>query len=118
MSRLPRLVRVDRPPAAFASLFAAAAAAGVRIGWLELGAAEPPAGLEEVTALGAARAVAAGGTRTVMVKPRRGPAVLGDLVREHFAGCSAVLVRGDAAPTELALLVPEGAHALLAQLRK
>ncbi len=95
--RAPALVAVEEGPAAFASLFAAAAAAGERVGWLEL--ASPPAHpgpLEEAAAQGALRAVAAGAGRTVSVKPTRGAPVLRDLLREHFLGCSLVLVRGHA----------------------
>jgi hypothetical protein len=93
----PALVAVDRGPGEFAPLFAAARAAGERIGWLDLsgGTAEPvPAELEEAAGLGALRAVAVARGRTVVVKPVAGPSVLRDLLREHFRGCVAVLVRG------------------------
>jgi hypothetical protein len=91
----PALVAVDGPPEAFAELFAAARERGVRIGWLELAAAEAvPADLERAAAEGAQRAVAVGGGRAVVVKPLRGEPVLRDLLREHFLGCALVLVRG------------------------
>jgi hypothetical protein len=93
--KTPALVAVTEPPEAFAALFAAARASGERIGWLDLA---PPSGipaeLERAAALGAARAVAAGGDRALAVKPLRGAPVLRDLLREHFAGCAIVLVRG------------------------
>lgn len=93
----PALVAVDCGPGEFASLFAAARAAGERIGWLDLTgatAAPVPADLERAAGLGALRAVAVAAGRTVVVKPVAGPAVLRDLLREHFRGCFAVLVRG------------------------
>lgn len=106
MSARRHLLRVDRPADAFAGLFRAAAAAGLRIGWLELEAPEvvPPT-LEAAADLGALRAVAVGGGRSVAVKPMRGAPVLGDVLGEHFRGCALVLVRGD---VEAARLRPEG----------
>jgi len=94
--RPPHLLRVEEGPQSFAVLIAAAAAAGLRVGWLELAAPESIApGLEAAAAAGAQRAVAAGGSRSVAVKPLRGAPVLRDLLREHFAGCALVLVRGE-----------------------
>ena len=92
--RQPHLLRVEEGPEGFAPLLAALAAGGLRAGWLELGPAEPAAAsLESATALGARRAVAAGGGRSVAVKVLRGEPVLRDLLREHFPGCALVLVR-------------------------
>jgi hypothetical protein len=92
--RQPHLLRVEEGPERFAPLLAALAAAGLRAGWLELGPAEPAAAsLESAAALGARRAVAAGGGRSVAVKVLRGEPVLRDLLREHFPGCALVLVR-------------------------
>ncbi|MBV8199901.1 MAG: hypothetical protein JOZ15_04685 [Acidobacteria bacterium] len=97
--RPPHLLRVAEGPERFAPLLAAIAAAGLRAGWLELGPAEPAAAsLETAAALGARRAVAAGGGRSVALKPMRGEPVLRDLVREHFAGCALVLVRAPGGP--------------------
>ena len=91
--RQPHLLRVEEGPERFAPLLAAAAAAGLRAGWLELGPAAPAAAsLEHAAALGARRAVAAGGGRSVAVKALRGEPVLRDLLREHFPGCALVLV--------------------------
>jgi hypothetical protein len=93
----PALVGVEREPEAFAELFAAARLAGSRIGWLDLVAAPAsplPATLEAAATLGARRAVAAGGGRSVAVKPLAGDPVLRDLLREHFLGCTLVLARG------------------------
>jgi len=91
--RQPHLLRVEEGPERFAPLLAALAAAGLRTGWLELGPAEPAAAsLESAAALGARRAVAAGGGRSVAVKALRGEPVPRDLLREHFPGCVLVLV--------------------------
>ncbi|MES1211383.1 MAG: hypothetical protein ABUL63_03510, partial [Acidobacteriota bacterium] len=73
---------------------------GLRVGWLELGqpaetTVEPvPEALASAAGLGVLRAVSVGGGRSVAVKPMRGEPVLRDLLREHFRGCSLVLVRG------------------------
>jgi hypothetical protein len=91
--RPPHLLRVEEGPERFAPLLAALGAAGLRAGWLELGPAEPAAAsLESAAACGARRAVAAGGGRSVALKPLRGEPVLRDLLREHFRGCTLVLV--------------------------
>jgi hypothetical protein len=99
----PHLLRVEEGPERFAALFAAAREAGLRVGWLEL---RTPAGLpddlEAAAGEGALRAVAAGGGRSVAVKPLRGEPVLRDLLREHFRGCALVLVRGEVAAPVLA----------------
>jgi len=94
--KAPALVAVEAGPEAFATLFAAARAAGVRLGWLDLVASAPqaPPELEAAAALGARRAVAVGGGRALAVKPLAGAAVLRDLLREHFLGCAVVLARG------------------------
>jgi hypothetical protein len=96
----PHLLRVEEGPERFGALFAAAREAGLRVGWLELApTADRPAGLpddlEAAAGEGALRAVAAGGGRSVAVKPLRGEPVLRDLLREHFRGCALVLVRGE-----------------------
>ena len=93
--KTPALVAVESEPEAFAALFAAARERGERLGWLDLAPPPPgPPALERAAALGALRAVAAGGDRSVAVKPLRGAPVLRDLLREHFLGCAIVLVRG------------------------
>jgi hypothetical protein len=102
----PHVLRVEEDPQRFAPLLAAIAAAGLRAGWLELRQPEAAAAsLEAAAALGALRAVAAGGGRSVAVKPLRGEPVLRDLLREHFRGCALVLVRGAPRPA----LAQEGA---------
>ena len=94
----PHLLRVDAGPDIFAPLVEAARALGLRVGWLELAPPPPISGhLEAAAALGTLRAVAAGGGRAVAVKPLKGEPVLRDLLREHFRGCTLVLVRGEAA---------------------
>lgn len=110
--RAPHLLRVDAPPEAFATLFAAAKAEGLRLGWLDLGAAPAvPAALETAAAAGALRAVAVGEGRVVAAKALAGLPVLHDLLREHFLGCAAVLVRGEGGVRD-----PEGALAAAPQL--
>ena len=101
----PHLLRVDLPPETFAPLVSAAREAGLRIGWLDLTPATPPAALEDAASLGVLRAVAVGEERAVSVKPLSGPPVLADLLREHFLGCKVVLVRG---VVEAPLLTPAG----------
>jgi len=101
------LLRVAEPAQRFAPLFATAAAAGVRVGWLELVAAPSPAldsfagsPLAEVLGAGAERAVLAADLWTVAARPRRGAARLRELLRQQFLGCVLVLVRGEVdAPT-------------------
>ena len=90
------------------SLFEEAAALGLRVGWLDLSsAAAVPVELESAAGLGAFRAVGLTAGRVLAVKPVRGAAVLGDLLREHFSGCALVLVRGDVEAPELGA-APEG----------
>ncbi len=100
--KAPALVAVDAPAEAFAALFAAASERGARLGWLDLDAAvEAPAPLAGAAAAGAFKSVAVGSGRVVAVKRTSGRAVLRDLVREHFLGCVAVLVRGGAGKPRL-----------------
>ena len=102
--KAPALVAVDASPEAFAALFEAARARGVRIGWLDLASeVAPPLELAAATGAGAAKAVSARTGRTVAVKPTKGEPVLRDLLREHFLGCAVVLVRGHAGRPRLAL---------------
>ena len=101
----PHLLRVDDPPERFAPLIEAARVLGLRVGWLDLGGKGhpvPPA-LEVASGLGVLRAVEVGEGRTVAVKPLRGATVLKDLLREHFRGCTLVLVRGEVEAPSLAL---------------
>lgn len=89
------LLRHDGEPAALGPLFEAARREGVRVGWLDLGGAAealPPA-LGAALDRGAFRAAAVAPGRTVAAKARSGPAVLRDLLREHFLGCALVVVR-------------------------
>ncbi len=102
--KIPALVGVNAPAAAFDALFAAAHRRGVRIGWLELETApSPPPELALAADAGAFKSVAVGGQRALSLKPVRGPVVLRDLLREHFLGCGVVLVRGDARYPRLSL---------------
>ena len=99
-----RLLRVEAEAAVFAPLIDALAAVGRRCGWLDLATPPvPPPDLETAAGLGALRAVAAGGGWTVAVKRVKGALVLRDLLREHFAGCDLVLVKGE---VEAAALAP------------
>jgi len=98
----PHLLAVEAGPEAFAPLVEAAAAAGLRVGWLDLAPADPPAALAPAAELPLLRAVAVGGGRSVAVKPLAGEPVLRDLLREHFLGCRLVLVRGGSGGARLA----------------
>ena len=85
--KTPVLLCVDGPAEQFASLFAAAKAAGLRFGWLVLNApVDPPPPLQAPPLLEAFRAVAVGDGRSIAMKPMKGKAVLRDLLREHFLG--------------------------------
>jgi hypothetical protein len=108
--KTPHLLRVEEGPEHFAELIAAVRRAGMRVGWLELGADAPatPASLDAAAAAGCLRAVAATAGRTVAVKPVAGPYVLRDLLREHFLGCRLVLVRGAAPGAPLLTPAPGG----------
>lgn len=89
------LLRHDGPAESLVPLFEAARREGLRVGWLDLGAAAealPPA-LGEALDGGAFRAAAVAPGRTVAAKARSGPPVLRDLLREHFLGCALVVVR-------------------------
>lgn len=131
--KLPHLYSVMAGPEAFAELWRSAAQAGLRLGWLDLdGPAEVAPPLADAVGLGAAKAVSAGGRQTVAVKKLAGEPVLRDLVREHFLGCVALLVRGragfprlEARPGGLGVVSMEGAPPLwlepatfLARLRR
>jgi len=98
--KAPALVAVEADASAFTALFAAAMRRRERLGWLELGGAvEAPAPLAGAAAAGAFKSVVAGDGSVVTVKRVAGRPVLRDLLREHFLGCVAVLVRGhDGAP--------------------
>ncbi len=77
-------------------LLAAATEVGVRVGWLDLeSVADSPPELEQAAASGAFRAVGVIEGRVLTVKPVRGALVITDLLREHFAGCRLVVIRGD-----------------------
>jgi len=109
--KAPHLLRAGDPPERYAALFAAIRAEGLRIGWLDLPAAAPgpvPEPLEIAAGLGALRAVAVAGDRSVAVKPLRGAPVLRDLLAEHFRGCDLVLVRGEGLPESVAVLREAG----------
>jgi hypothetical protein len=122
--RPPHALRVTEPPERFAALLQALAAAGLRAGWLDLAAPTPfPDGLatlaalatlDQAAALGALRAVAVAGGRSLALKALRGAPVWRDLLREHFQGCALVLVAGAAAagapvpPPGLAALISAG----------
>lgn len=105
--RQPHLLRVTAAPELYAPLIASARSLALRVGWLELGASPDPlpASLARAAELGVLRAVAAGEARVAVVKPLSGPAVLADLLREHFRGCALVLVKGE---VEAPLLTADG----------
>ena len=90
------LLRVEGAPDVYAPLLAAAAAAGMRVGWLELQDAPPaPPLLQNVLQAGSDRVVAIGESWTLAARPRKGPARLRELLRQQFLGCALVLVRGN-----------------------
>jgi hypothetical protein len=90
------LLRVEQEAHVFGPLLVAAAAAGARVGWLELRAPPPPPeSLRAVLAAGGTHAVAVGEGWSVAVRGRKGPARLGDVLRRQFPGCALVLVHGD-----------------------
>jgi hypothetical protein len=88
------LLRVDGEPGDYAELLEALEAERMRVGWLDLQGGQVPSPWREVTAAGIFKAVALADNLTIAVKPRRGGFVMKDLLREHFLGCSLVLVRG------------------------
>lgn len=89
------LLAVRQGASPFAPLVTAAAAAGMRVGWLEMRAPDKvPKSLDEALESGARRAVAVGEDRVVAAKALRGAAAVRDLLREHFLGCRLVLVHG------------------------
>ncbi len=107
------LLRVTRPVVEFESLIVAMRQGGDRVGWLELPSVvgpylppEPvPDSLAAAAGYGAAKAVAVSGLRSVAVKPMFGQPVMLDILREHFRGCSLVLVMGEA---DAPCLEPQG----------
>lgn len=105
----PHLLQVMFAAPAYRELIELANEHDLRVGWLELESdPEPPVFLDAAAAEGVMRAVAVGGGRSVAVKPIRGPAVLDDLLREHFLGCALVLVRGGVATIDAPMLSREG----------
>jgi hypothetical protein len=93
--KAPVLIAVDRPAEEFAPLFAAAKAAGLRVGWLAMNAPfDPPPPLQAPPLVEVFRAVAVGDGRSISLKPMKGRPVLRDLLREHFLGADVVLVAG------------------------
>jgi hypothetical protein len=97
MSRPPRVLVVEEAVQSFAPLVRTATAAGARLGWLDL-AERPATTLDSAAELGFLRAVAVDERGSVAVKTRHGAPVLRDLLREHFVGCVAVLVRVGPSP--------------------
>jgi uncharacterized protein YbbC (DUF1343 family) len=110
------LLRYEGEPAALEALFAAVRAEGMRAGWLQADPErreEGPAG--DAVEAGAFRAAAVAPGRVASVKRVAGPPVLRDLLREHFLGCTLVVVRPggagsalDAELSEAPILEPVG----------
>jgi hypothetical protein len=93
--KAPVLLSVSGTPLDFEPLFAEAAARKLRVGWLEFdGVAEPPPTWAVSPFSGVFRVALVGASATVTWKPRKGPAVLRDLIREQFLGADFVLVKG------------------------
>lgn len=95
------LLRISTGVVEFGKLVAAVRHEGLRVGrlrWHPAASEAPsplPDDLAEAADHGVLRAVAVTEKRVVSVKPLRGPAVLRDVLREHFRGCALVLVEGD-----------------------
>ncbi|MEJ2084395.1 MAG: hypothetical protein P8Y44_01785 [Acidobacteriota bacterium] len=100
MKRVHQL-RVEDGPERFEGLVSAAASVGIRIGWLEFASSTVSESLASASAAGVFRAVQIDDGVTVAVKNRKGPVVMRDLMREHFQGCSLILVSGGEAPAVL-----------------
>lgn len=102
----------EKPTEAFAPLIHAVEADGGRVGlllWHPLAASvDPP--LATTAASGLLRSVQVNAAGSVVHKPRKGPAVLRDVVREHFRGCRVVLVVGEpvAELAEVPRITPKG----------
>lgn len=88
------LLSVEARADAFLELIEALRADGKRVGWLDLSGTQVPAALTAASGAGVLRAVGVDEGVTVAVKPRQGGAVMKDLLREYFVGCSVVFVRG------------------------
>ncbi len=102
------VLRTTCAAADFRPLFAALAALGLRVGWLDMeSTAGAPPELEQAAAQGAFRAVGVTANRVLTVKPVHGATVLKDLLREYFAGCRLVVIRGGLDAPEL-LVAPDG----------
>lgn len=117
--KTPHLLSVEDGPEQYLDLITAARELGLRVGWLDWTdtpvAAAAPGDLPRAAAGGVLRAVAVGPDGTVAVKPRSGPPVLRDVLREHFLGCRLVLVRG--AMPETPALTRDGESYRLGDLR-
>ena len=95
MVKAPLLLTVEEPLSSFLPLAAAAEEAGSRIGWLEFDELpDSSAKLMAAAAGGFATAVAVGERITWSARPRRGAAVLRDVLRRELPGCDLVLVLG------------------------
>lgn len=95
------VLRIHARVVKFERLVAAVRQNGLRSGWLQW---RPQAeesleglsdGLAEAAGLDVLRAVTVTRGHSVAVKPRQGPAVLQDVLRQHFRGCALVLVEGE-----------------------
>ena len=91
------LLVVDAPAGRFETLVLAAKELGLRVGWLDLETLpQVPEALAEANRSGAYRSVAVTARGTLAAKSIGGGLLLKDLLREHFLGCSLVLVLGQA----------------------
>ncbi len=114
-----RVLCVHDAPARFDALFEAARALGSRIGWLRLDQpSEVPEALHSPLAHGAARAASVGAGASVAAKRLAGPAILRDVLREHFPGCALVLVRAPRVPAGGVVLEAAGNRLALVSLAR
>ena len=95
-------LQLDEPTRAAAlDLAGAVRATGLAVGWLSFEAPAVPEALRDCAAAGALRSVQVGANGSLSWKPRSGKPVLGDLLREHCAGCRVVFVEGRTTETSL-----------------
>lgn len=108
-ARLPHLLRVDETLLECAPLVAALRQERLRAGWLDWSPDAVPVEAELFPGAGEKgllRAVKVEAGRKVTEKKLWGPPVLADVLREHFRGCTLVLVRqpGETPPIDAPLL--------------
>ncbi len=94
--KAPVMVSVALPCDAWRELLEAADRRGVRVGWLEWSERplEVPIEVGRPLTAGCDRAVIVGADGALVLRKRRGPASLPDVIRSHLLGCELVLLHG------------------------